>query len=389
MKLLFIADGRSPIALNWISYFVERGDEVHLATLYDAKPEIPLASVTVIPVAFTQSAGVADKLPRGSLLRKLIPPGLRTRLKQRLVPRSLTHAAEQLSDLVNRLKPDLVHAMRIPYEGFVAAQGVPPAVILLVSVWGNDFTLHAPSTRDLSRLTQLTLSRADGLHTDCYRDQNLAGQWGFNLEKPAVVLPGAGGVKLDIFYPPKSLHDSSLLTVINPRGLRAYTRTDTFFKSIPKVLEVLPDAQFICPSMADESIAEKWVSSLRVQENVKLLPHVNRTEMSSAYRQSQIALSITTHDGTPNTLLEAMACGCFPIAGDLESVREWIKDGENGFLVDPNDPYGLANAILQAYSDVDLRVRAAHINLALIKERAEFSAVMNKANLFYRELLSQ
>src|SRR6478609_7744686 len=32
MKILYIADGRSPIAQNWIRHFVERGDEVYLAS---------------------------------------------------------------------------------------------------------------------------------------------------------------------------------------------------------------------------------------------------------------------------------------------------------------------------------------------------------------------
>ena len=34
------------------------------------------------------------------------------------------------------------------------------------------------------------------------------------------------------------------------------------------------------------------------------------------------------HDGTPNTLLEGMACGCLPVAGDLDSIREWLKPGQ-------------------------------------------------------------
>ena len=41
--------------------------------------------------------------------------------------------------------------------------------------------------------------------------------------------------------------------------------------------------------------------------------------MAALFRQAQVMLSITTHDGTPNTLLEGLASGCFPIAGDIES----------------------------------------------------------------------
>ena len=54
LKLLFVVDGRSPIALNWIRYFVDAGHEVHLASMYPCQPDLELASLTIIPVAFSQ-----------------------------------------------------------------------------------------------------------------------------------------------------------------------------------------------------------------------------------------------------------------------------------------------------------------------------------------------
>jgi glycosyltransferase involved in cell wall biosynthesis len=105
------------------------------------------------------------------------------------------------------------------------------------------------------------------------------------------------------------------------------------------------------------------------------------------FRESHISLSITTHDGTPNTLLEAMACGCFPIAGDIESLREWITPGVNGFLVDPLNPQALATAILEIIAQPDLQSQARERNLHLVKERAEYGASMRAAEDFYRQLL--
>ena len=54
MRLLFIADGRSPIANNWINYFVERGDEVHLISTFDCISEYELESYNFITVAYSQ-----------------------------------------------------------------------------------------------------------------------------------------------------------------------------------------------------------------------------------------------------------------------------------------------------------------------------------------------
>jgi len=116
---------------------------------------------------------------------------LRTLLRQWLGPLTLPGAARRLNEVIAAVEPELVHAMRIPYEGMLAALAQPQAP-LLVSVWGNDFTLHAPSTPWMRRYTRQALQGAQALHTDCQRDLRLARAWGFSAEKPAVVLPGAG-----------------------------------------------------------------------------------------------------------------------------------------------------------------------------------------------------
>jgi glycosyltransferase involved in cell wall biosynthesis len=390
--LLFVVDGRSPIALNWIRYFVKRGDQVHLASLYPCQPDLDLASLTVIPVAFSGAVEQGQDRKGESLwrgwLRKLATPRFRTWLRHRFVPRSLPGAAEKLQSLIDDLQPDLIHAMRIPYEGMAAA--LADRSPLLVSVWGNDFTLHAPATRKLTRLTHLTLERADALHTDCRRDLSLAHDWGFDADKPGLVVPGAGGIQLDVFCPSSSGREfrGERATIINPRGLRAYVRNDTFFRAIPLILAQKPGVRFICPAMQNQPEAEEWASRLNVGDSLRLLPRLSRTEMAAALRRSEIMLSITEHDGTPNSLLEAMACGCFPIAGDIPSLREWINPGENGFLVDPGDPDALAEAIVRALDDLDLRNKAQKQNARLIAERAEYGRVMAQAADFYAQIIS-
>jgi glycosyltransferase involved in cell wall biosynthesis len=111
--------------------------------------------------------------------------------------------------------------------------------------------------------------------------------------------------------------------------------------------------------------------------------------MAQLYRQAQVVVSPSKHDGTPNTLLEAMACGCFPVAGDLESIREWITPGWNGLLVAPDDPGSLARAVVEGLGNAGLRIRAAEINQGLIRERASYSKVMASAAGFYGQVAEE
>jgi glycosyltransferase involved in cell wall biosynthesis len=384
MRLLFVADGRSPTALNWIRYFVERGDEVFLASTFACQPNLKLSGLEIVPVAFSgvKSASQASSKPRSGLWGASTLK-LRTTFRQWLGPMTISRSAQRLRGIIERVKPDLVHAMRIPYEGMLAADagGLAP---LLVSVWGNDFTLHAPSTPLMRHYTEWTLNVADGLHADCQRDIRLGKQQGFAVNKPTLVTPGSGGIRTDVFYPPSTSVDAPL--VVNPRGFRSYVRNDVFFRAIPLVLKERPDARFACTGMAGERQVLDWIEKLGIVSAVELLPSRLHAQMADLFRSAQVVVSPTSHDGTPNSLLEALACGCFPVAGDLESIREWIKPGENGLLVDAGDPAALAAAILRGLNEPALRKQAAERNAVIIAERAEYTRNMAQAAKFYEKL---
>ncbi len=105
--------------------------------------------------------------------------------------------------------------------------------------------------------------------------------------------------------------------------------------------------------------------------------------MWELFQRAEISASISTHDGTPNTLLEAMASGCFPVVGDLEALREWITPGVNGLVVEPGKPQALAEALLLALEHPELRARAGEINQRLVTERAEVGAMRARLDEFY------
>ena len=298
--------------------------------------------------------------------------------------------------LTLRIMPDLVHAMRIPFEGMLAAKSTPARLPLLISIWGNDLTLFAKRNPLLARQTKEVLRRADALHCDCDRDLELAVRsWGFQGSKPHIALPSSGGIQSTRFNAAastsmlrKQLNISDCVAVvINPRGMRGYVRNDVFFQAIPLVLRTYPQTVFLCNAMQGNAVAEKWLSKLKIEGNVQLLPTVPHDEMAEMFRLASIAVSPSLHDGTPNTLLEAMACGCFPVAGDIESVREWITCGVNGLLCDPTSPESLASSIVRALGDEQMRNRARDQNLRLIAERADYAKVMEQAEEFYFRMI--
>ncbi len=120
---------------------------------------------------------------------------------------------------------------------------------------------------------------------------------------------------------------------------------------------------------------------------VHLLPLLDHRLMADIFRSSRLSVSLSEHDGTPNTLLEAMACGAFPIVGDLASVREWIDDGNNGLVVPVKDPTVVAAALVRALTDDALVQAARKENDRLVRERADFHANMLDVESKYEMLV--
>jgi glycosyltransferase involved in cell wall biosynthesis len=411
LKICFVVDGRSPIARNWMTYFIQPQHEVHVISSYPCSSDaLTGATLYEAPVAFAgfsgasrarynEFSGIKGNRPSAlASIRGKAVARLSLAAQHWLLPFDLRGQAQRVKELIEQISPDIVHAMRIPFEGILVAKAAASRVPLLISVWGNDFTLWAAKNSLIARQTRQALQRADALHCDCRRDLDLAKRtWGFDSKKPATVLPGAGGVQASLFHPGEP--DASLRrelnisehapVIFNPRGFRGYVRNDVFFKAIPQILRKYPKAIFICSAMEGNPIAQRWVRRLAIEDSVRLLPSVPREQMADFFRLASISVSPSLHDGTPNTLLEAMACGCFPVAGDIESVREWITEGVNGFLCDPTEPELLAGAIIQALGDAGIRDRAREQNIRLIAERAEYGKVMQQAEEFYSEIIQR
>jgi glycosyltransferase involved in cell wall biosynthesis len=112
-------------------------------------------------------------------------------------------------------------------------------------------------------------------------------------------------------------------------------------------------------------------------------------EVLSLFRRAEVSVSITDQDGTPNSLLEAMAAGAIPVCSDLPSIREWIEPSRNGFLAAFSDPQAVADALRLALGLTDAEREAIRTeNGLIIGARAERRSVGKQAAEKYRALVT-
>lgn len=89
---------------------------------------------------------------------------------------------------------------------------------------------------------------------------------------------------------------------------------------------------------------------------------LNDEERILLYKKSDIILSLSLSDGTPLSVLEGMAFSKIVVCNRLKSLEAVIVNGDNGFLVDGEDPIDVANtlqSIVDNYSEIYRKIGAS------------------------------
>jgi glycosyltransferase involved in cell wall biosynthesis len=105
-----------------------------------------------------------------------------------------------------------------------------------------------------------------------------------------------------------------------------------------------------------------------------------------ALAESDIFLLPSHYEGLPVALLEAMAAGCVPVASEIGSIPMAIKDGFNGFLVEPRNVSALVEKLeflLSAEADWETLRRNARRTVEVIFNLKDYIEWLEK---IYREV---
>lgn len=104
---------------------------------------------------------------------------------------------------------------------------------------------------------------------------------------------------------------------------------------IPKVLEKVPNFRLLLAGNGPEHDKLKdMIHELGLDETVQLIGY--KTNLEDYVSVADVAVSMSIREGLGINLIEAMACGKPVLGSDNRGHREFIKNGENGFII-PDD----------------------------------------------------
>lgn len=104
----------------------------------------------------------------------------------------------------------------------------------------------------------------------------------------------------------------------------------------------------------------------------------------SLMKRANVTVSMSWFEGSPNVVLEAMACGCPLVVSDIAAHRE-LLDERAALLVDPRDSRQLAEAIVEIVGDPESAAKRARVAYDRV-QRHSVSAVAREYADLYREL---
>jgi glycosyltransferase involved in cell wall biosynthesis len=104
--------------------------------------------------------------------------------------------------------------------------------------------------------------------------------------------------------------------------------------------------------------------------------------------KSAVYLGNSLSDGMPNTLLEAIIMGAFPIQSNPGKVTaEIITHEVNGLLIEnPNDENAISKQILKVIEHPKLVQKAFKVNQKIAKEQLDYKVNQQKILALYHQI---
>jgi len=160
-------------------------------------------------------------------------------------------------------------------------------------------------------------------------------------------------------------------------------------RAIPIILKDEPETKFrIAGDGSERKALEREVKSLNINSSVEFLGRVPHKEMPNLLSQADIYVSTSLNDGTSVSLLEAMGSGVFPVVTDIPANREWITNGENGFLVPADEAESLASKIIDAIRNRELAEKSREENRLIVQQKALWAEYIKKIEYIYANILN-
>ncbi|MFD2206845.1 glycosyltransferase family 4 protein [Kiloniella antarctica] len=162
--------------------------------------------------------------------------------------------------------------------------------------------------------------------------------------------------------------------IFSPRMLKPFYNQIMMLDALKEVVLQSPKSVLVFATYNQDADYRKELEArtkeLELEDHVRYAPPMNQQEMMLAYNGADLVISLSPSDGTPVSVMEAMACGTPVIMADLERYKEFFVHKETGWFTKIEASH-VVSAILELLNDQPRYETLKIKGMTLIKEKAD------------------
>jgi len=304
---------------------------------------------------------------------------------------------DALAEVMRKWQPDIIHTLGFDPASYFYCRVRHSHQLEGVGRWvaqargGPDLYLYRHDPGLLKNMKQV-VAECDYFIADNLWNYDFAQSLGLSEEKmtPLGIVSGTGGMDVDglrsrwtelpskrerVIYMPKAYENQAV------KGLAAMEGLRMAWPHIQPCKVVF--AWVVQPEM------EQWIHAClgdEILEHCEIKPLIPREESLGHTLSARVLYAPSVLDGVPNSMLEAMACGAFPIISPLEGVDGVVENERNVLFARNLYPEELAEALIRAMSDDDLVDAAANRNVERVRTLSDRKTIKPVAHDFYKSV---
>ena len=296
-------------------------------------------------------------------------------------PRTLSRISKlsALRGLVGQLLPEVIHSYSF-YTNFAAYWAAWGTRAVPVGSVRNDFTSEKKASGPLLGALSARWPGNQICNSYAAAETIRGSRSPFAPSKPYVV---RNGLDLDRFQAFPLQNESRPVRILGVGYLLPAKRWDRLLlaalelkrRELNCLIRIAGDGPL------QESL-EQEARSLGVGNSVQFIGH--RDDIPNLLAESAFLVHTADNEGSPNAVMEAMACGRPVVATNAGDIPSLVEDGKTGFVVRRGDTGSLVERMMRLITATDLRRRMGEAALAKAEQEFGLRRLMEETLAAYR-----
>ena len=248
----------------------------------------------------------------------------------------------------------------------------------IISTWGSDLTLYSWVDNHDAQI-KTSLGWAKVLTAEKNDEINDALRLGFkgNFIAPVYIHLGRE-TRSEVNYLMPSMRNRIFLKGYQGTPGRALNG----LIALSQIKDLLKNFEVLVFSVSEA--VEFQIDLMRNKDgiNIRTVSGTHK-EMQDLFLTARISIGLSISDGLPASFIESIYAGSFPIQSENTAIKKFIKNGENGFLVNPWDIGGIVKALRISIADDKLVNRASELNRVTLNEEYDLKIGLKNLRSLY------